>query len=532
MDNLNTPGIDKTIESRSHYSDSFFKSIAMNGPAAIAIVQAADLRITFINNTFEYYLGYSNADIEEKDLFFSSLLPDYMNDRLTYQLSTVREDFAARSKYVIYRLTGKDNQKIPFYLYVSPISKSPDGLTEDSYYITLHPELSKWDMPFSSFSSRELFLEQFNSEDFGTFEWIMDVDKVFWSVGVYRIYEVDDTRTHINNLFARAFIHPADKARVTEAMNNALVTNEDLNIEFKIVTAKNKVKIIHSLARILKNDQGIAVKFVGSIRDITSQRLIEEDLKNKVEELHHSNRELEEFAYIASHDMQEPLRKITTFSDRLSEKYKAVLAGDGAMYLSRMTASAENMRSLINDLLDFSRISKTVQPFEQVNLNVILRMVKNELELKIEETGTVINNTPLPTIDAIASQMKQLFVNIISNAIKFHKQGVAPQINIEAGPLTSEEVTKYELQQKTQYQKITVTDNGIGFEDEYALRIFQVFQRLHGKSEYPGSGIGLAICKKILEYHGGIIFAENVPATGARFTFILPQQQKPKANNQ
>ena len=144
----------------------------------------------------------------------------------------------------------------------------------------------------------------------------------------------------------------------------------------------------------------------------------------------------------------------------------------------------------------------------------------------MEETGTVINSHSLPQIEAIPSQMKQLFVNIFSNAIKFRKADVSPQITIETTRLSDDEKNHYELSRQNVYYKISVTDNGIGFEEEYSTRIFQVFQRLHGKSEYPGSGIGLAICKKILEYHHGLIFAENIPGTGARFVFIIPEHQE------
>ncbi len=381
-------------------------------------------------------------------------------------------------------------------------------------------------MPFTSFDSKELFLEQFEGEYFGTYEWIKEVDKTFCSPGMLRIYEIDEHLQDINTFFATDFVHPNDKERVNEATKKALDTGEDLNIECRIITAKQNIKLIHCLARPIKNDSGKLVKFAGSVRDITEQRSIEETLKKKVEELNHSNRELEEFAYVASHDMQEPLRKITTFSDRLSEKYKDVLTGDGAMYLSRMIVSAENMRNLINDLLEFSKISKTEQPFEPANLNVVLRQAKTDLELVIEETGTIINTAALPIIDAIPSQMKQLFSNILSNAIKFRKPDVTPVITIETNLLTEKEKLRYELTQNTPYYKIQITDNGIGFEAEYATRIFQVFQRLHGKSEYPGSGIGLAICKKILEYHHGIIYAESVPGTGARFTSYCHSNSK------
>jgi signal transduction histidine kinase len=521
MSHINTSEIEKKIKNETTNSNQFFKTVAYGGPGMVAIIRTKDLKILFVNTQFEHYIGYLNTDLENNDIKFSDLLDNYLCDRFLSQLNLVSENIEASSRFIIYPVKNKKGEALLFYVYASPVNDGDD----DKMYIVMHPYLSYWHTPFTSFNTKELFLEHFKSEDFGTFEWIIDVDKVFWSPGLYHIYEVDENRHEINNLFAMAFIHPADKTRVKEATGNAIKNGADLEIEFRIVTAKNNIKIIHCLARTIKKNDGKPIKFVGSIRDVTKQRSIEEDLRNKVEELYHSNKELEEFAYVASHDMQEPLRKITTFSDKLSEKYKDLLSGDGAMYISRIIASAQNMRTLINDLLDFSRISKTQQPFEQVNLNVILRQAKTELELTIEETGTVINSLQLPVIEAIVPQMKQLFINIISNAIKFHKPGIAPVITIDASILADEEKLHNELDKNTTYYKIQVIDNGIGFENEYAARIFQVFQRLHGKAEYPGSGIGLAICKKILEYHQGIIYAENMPGTGARFVFILPQYQ-------
>jgi signal transduction histidine kinase len=188
-----------------------------------------------------------------------------------------------------------------------------------------------------------------------------------------------------------------------------------------------------------------------------------------------------------------------------------------------MVASAENMRLLINGLLEFSRISQLSVPFEPVSLDSVLQEVMNELELKIEETGTAIRCSGLPVVAAIAPQMKQLFTNLISNAIKFHREGIPPIIRLEMLEIEEGELQRYNLQPQKRYYKIAITDNGIGFENEYASRIFQVFQRLHGKSEYPGSGIGLAICKKILECHHGVIYAENMNGQGARFIFLMPE---------
>ncbi|NDC40306.1 MAG: histidine kinase, partial [Chitinophagia bacterium] len=182
-------------------------------------------------------------------------------------------------------------------------------------------------------------------------------------------------------------------------------------------------------------------------------------------------------------------------------------------------------------LLDFSRISNTQQPFEFVNLTVAMREVKTDLELVIEETGTTLEFTSLPVIEAVYSQMKQLFTNIVSNAIKFHKEGVPPVINITSGPVDRDEVLTLNLDHNMYYEKITITDNGIGFEPEYAQRIFHVFQRLHGRSEYPGTGIGLAICKKIVEYHKGFIHAESSPGMGASFFIIIPSSRQTPVTN-
>jgi light-regulated signal transduction histidine kinase (bacteriophytochrome) len=248
-------------------------------------------------------------------------------------------------------------------------------------------------------------------------------------------------------------------------------------------------------------------------------------LENKVRELDRSNKELEEFAYIASHDLQEPLRKITSFSERLKEKLPSNLEPDVQLYLNRMLAATDNMRTLIDNLLEFSRTSRISEPFVKTDLNNIISEVKADLELKIEETSTNISSEVLPVIDAIPMQMRQLFTNLFTNAIKFKGEGSTPKIDIKCAELNEEEKENNHLRQNIKYYKIIVKDHGIGFDQEFSMKIFQIFQRLHGKAEYPGSGIGLAICKKIVENHAGRIFAESEPGKGAEFITILPESQ-------
>ena len=248
-------------------------------------------------------------------------------------------------------------------------------------------------------------------------------------------------------------------------------------------------------------------------------------LENKVRELDRSNKELEEFAYIASHDLQEPLRKITSFSERLKEKLPSNLEPDVQLYLNRMLAATDNMRMLIDNLLEFSRTSRISEPFVRTDLNNIISEVIADLELKIEETSTSVTSETLPVIDAIPMQMRQLFTNLFTNAIKFKGDGATPKIEIKSSELSDEEKDANHLRVNNRYFKITVKDHGIGFDQEYSMKIFQIFQRLHGKAEYPGSGIGLAICKKIVENHSGRIFATSEAGKGAEFITILPESQ-------
>lgn len=248
-------------------------------------------------------------------------------------------------------------------------------------------------------------------------------------------------------------------------------------------------------------------------------------LENKVKELDRSNKELEEFAYIASHDLQEPLRKITSFSERLKEKLPPNLEPDVQLYLNRMLAATDNMRMLIDNLLEFSRTSRSSEPFVQVNLNEVLTDARADLELKIEESNARIESDTLPTIDAIPLQMRQLFTNLLSNAIKFKKADEPPFISITCKSLTVEEKEEYHLRENATYYQLIVKDSGIGFNQEFEHKIFQIFQRLHGKAEYPGSGIGLAICKKIVDNHMGQLFARGDQGMGAAFFIILPESQ-------
>lgn len=244
-----------------------------------------------------------------------------------------------------------------------------------------------------------------------------------------------------------------------------------------------------------------------------------EALRQSNTELERSNQELQDFAYVASHDLQEPLRKIQAFGNLLEDEYGPILGEEGQTYLGRMRNAASRMQGLINDLLTFSRVTTKALPFSPVDLNLIAREVVIDLETLVQATHGKVTIEPLPTIEADPLQMRQMLQNLLSNALKFHKPGVPPVVNISAQ-------AQVDAQTGEELYLIAVKDNGIGFDEKYLDRIFTVFQRLHGRGEYEGTGIGLAVVRKIVARHGGTITARSSVGEGSTFLATLPVRQK------
>jgi signal transduction histidine kinase len=248
-------------------------------------------------------------------------------------------------------------------------------------------------------------------------------------------------------------------------------------------------------------------------------------LTHYANELGRSNRELQDFAFVASHDLQEPLRKIRAFGNRLQQKYADALGDQGGDYVNRMQAAAERMSRLINDLLAFSRVTTKGRPFQPTELNAVADDVLDDLEVAIEESGAQITVGNLPAVEADPTQMRQLFQNLIGNALKFRHPDTPPRVTIVASTLPATEESDDPAEEVCE---ITVSDNGIGFDEQFLERIFTPFQRLHGREQYAGTGIGLAVCRRIVERHNGSITAESTPGEGATFMIQLPIKQRVK----
>jgi signal transduction histidine kinase len=255
--------------------------------------------------------------------------------------------------------------------------------------------------------------------------------------------------------------------------------------------------------------------------EIDERHRAEVALREMTGQLERSNRELQDFASVASHDLQEPLRKIQAFGDRLTAKYSDQLSSEGRDYLHRMHAAAGRMRRLIEDLLTFSRVTTRALPFEEVDLSRIAAEVVDDLEARIEQSGGRVEVGPLPKLQADPLQMRQLIQNLISNGLKFQKPNERPEVRVSAEVVRDERMDHA----GAEMCRLRVKDNGIGFDERYLDRIFTVFQRLHSRHEYAGTGVGLAICRKIVERHGGSITARSALGEGAEFIAQLPIRQ-------
>ncbi len=304
---------------------------------------------------------------------------------------------------------------------------------------------------------------------------------------------------------------PANVVKLVEPLYRRALAGETVQFEFP----PQPYPLVFDCTLLpLRNDAGTIYAGMLVVRDVTEDHRKTQALQQYAEDLAQSNAELEQFAYVASHDLQEPLRKIQAFGGRLQQQAGDALDDTAEDYLARMLNAAERMQTLVQALLTLSQVVTKARAFSQVDLNAIVQGVLDDLELRIEQTGAQITVAPLPTLEAEPHQMRQLFQNLIGNALKYAHTGRTPQIVITSSTDDTDNTVH-----------ITVRDNGIGFAQRYAERIFGVFQRLHNRRDYDGAGIGLAICRKIVERHNGSIVATGAEGEGATFTVMLPQQQ-------
>jgi PAS domain S-box-containing protein len=321
------------------------------------------------------------------------------------------------------------------------------------------------------------------------------------------------------------FMVPEDREKTKAGLLRRIADEQPLvplEREYKRRDGNSVVMEIHQ--KRIRDSAGRAIGLRTFLLDITQRKRAEQTLHEQAEKLARSNAELEQFAYVASHDLQEPLRKIQAFGDRLKGKHESSLGPEGVDYLTRMQNAAARMQVLIQDLLSLSRVASHAKPFAAVDLADVAAMVISDLEVRITERNGRVEASGLPVVFGDRGQLAQLFQNLIGNGLKFQKPGENPVVKVSGEAVT--------LSDGAAAWRITVEDNGIGFDEKYRDRIFQIFQRLHGRNEYEGTGIGLAICRKIVERHGGVIAAHSSPGAGAKFVITLPQRARGDNSNE
>lgn len=359
----------------------------------------------------------------------------------------------------------------------------------------------------------------------------------------------DPAARHYNE--AIAIILEEDRERVAKAVAWGLDTQSGglYDQTYTVIhPATGKKRILHAQGKTVFDSQGSPLRMNGTAQDITIQTELQMELENQLQhrteeiqaameelravneelgqanvQLTHSNMELGQFAYIASHDLQEPLRKISTFMERLQSRIKESLDEKSQSYIDKINDAAERMGRLIRDLLAYSALPKDEAAFVPVNLEHTAREALEDYDVLIERTGAAVTWDALPVIKGIPLQMSQLFFNLIGNALKFIRPDVQPKIHIQGTAATAQEIRSMHLNERQSYHKIRFTDNGIGMKPEDTQKIFNIFQKLHSKSEFAGTGIGLAMCRKIVQNHHGEIDAGRTSESGAVFDVYLPR---------
>ncbi|MBN7812594.1 PAS domain-containing protein [Algoriphagus sp. H41] len=504
---------EKLIEKELRDRNDFIESTLRNLPLGIAVTKLSTGQATYINPAFGQTYGWDPEVFTDVETFFSKILADpTMSKKTTQQfLEDIRSADPEKMNWKNVPIVTQTGE--PRIISAKNIPH-PD---HDLMISTVVDETDRYWAEHSLRTSNDRFHLATQAVSDAIWDWDLQKHSIFWGKGYHRLFGYPEEMEQVTEDLWQTKIHPEDLPRtwdsILEARNNPETPR--WTGEYRFMKFDGSYAFVEENTVILRDQEGKPIRMVGAIRDISHHKMYEESLKklnaelaDSNRELEISNKELEQFAYVASHDLQEPLRMVTSFLGLIKLKYSHVLDEKGLQYIHHAVDGAKRMRELILDLLEFSRVGNHTETKNPTNTSQLVEEVLLLHKKTIRDKGGKVHVSQLPDIVCQSTSIVQLFQNLLTNALKYQPKGNKPEVWIEGRELERE-------------WEFSVRDNGIGINAEFTDKIFIIFQRLHQKEQYSGSGIGLAICKKIVEFHGGKIWVESTPGTGSTFFFTL-----------
>ena len=487
---------EKELQSTKNYLENL-----INYANAPIIVWDPDSKIRLFNHAFEHLTGYSSSEVIGKKL-------DFLFPKNFLKESNIKIKYALTENWKTMEIPILTKKKeIRTVLWNSANIYDTNNKTVLSTIAQGNDITERLKAEMEVRIAREKLDMALENANIGIWEWYPVTDKVIWDEKMEKMFGLEPGTFGKTFKAFEALLNEEDLSHIQKSIRNALENNTPVETIFRTKPVNGKIKYISLKALLNRDVEENPVSLTGVCFDITAMREGTEQLILKLnEELLRSNKELEQFAYVASHDLQEPLRMVSSFTQLLSMRYKDKLDQEANEFIQYAVDGALRMQSLINDLLEYSRIETKGKSLAVTNLDYVLEQTKNNLSLIIKEKNAIVTNDKLPFIMADSGQMIQLFQNLIGNALKFCE--TTPKVHISAN-------------EEKEYYLFSVKDNGIGIESQYFDKIFQIFQRLHQKEIYSGTGIGLAICRRIVERHGGKIWVESKSGEGTVFKFTI-----------
>jgi len=479
-------------------------------------VYAKDFSLITINKATEILMGKKRKDVIGKTLL--ELIPQSKGSKEELDLTSALEGNTIYNEAYHSPLTGRYIEN-----YINPLKDSEGNVyaavvlgNDVSNIISRQIEIENARKQLQI--QNDIFEAAEEIAKFGSYTWNITTGTLVYSDNLFRLLDCEPQEFLPSNEKFLSFIHPEDLQEVIDNSKQTIQTDILREISYRIVSKLGRKKHFRSSGKYTR--EGDHIMFIGTVQDTSNDIEAAEELQEKNQKLLLTNSQLASFTYAASHDLQEPLRKIQTFSKYIleTEKFSNITLD----YFNRIITSVERMRNLIVSLLDYSRTDMAELNFVSCDLNLIVEESKSDLNLSILEKHAIIEYKNLSTINGLYIQLSQLFTNIIENAIKYSRPEIKPVVKITSSIIEGKKIDHSSASNQKEYHVIKIADNGIGFEKEYATKIFELFQRLHANNAYSGTGVGLAIVKKIVTNHNGFIVAEGTPNIGSTFTIYIP----------